>query len=316
MHPDTIFYLAIFDQIDFNKIIDHPNILIAAHFWDDERYQAARTCYRFMRRIDDYIDDHKAAHQVINDKPQFEQSVRNWLDALHKRGTRDPFNRELVKTLNRFLIPVWTMERFARSMVYDIHHDGFANLDDFLDYSQGASVAPSSVFVHLCGLRQDKKRFLAPLFDVREAAMPCAIFSYLVHIIRDFEKDQKNNLSYFADDLILKNGLTRESMKEIAEGGKVTEGFRNLVGEYYDLADHYRLKTYEVIRRIAPLVEPRYRLSLHIIFNLYLMVFERIDIREGGFSTAELNPDALEIRDRVYRTITGFDPDSPDGFSS
>lgn len=316
MNPETSFYLSIFDQIDFGRIIDHPNILIAAHFWDNERYQAARTCYKFMRAIDDFIDDHKAGHRIISDKDRdkFESTVQDWLDSLKAGKNRDPFKKELIKTLNHFLIPMWTMERFARSMVYDIYHDGFPTLADFLEYSQGASVAPSSVFVHLCGLREENGHYSDPAFDVREAATPCAIFSYLVHIIRDFQKDQNNNLSYFADDLILKHGLTRESMKEIAAGGRITQGFRELMGEYYAIADQYRIKTHEVIRRIAPLVGTRYRLSLHIIFNLYLMVFERIDLTKSNFSSIELNPTSGEIRERVYRTVMEFDPDSADGF--
>lgn len=50
----------ILDEIDFEKISRHPNILIAARFWDDERYQAAVTSYKLMRAIDDMIDDRKA----------------------------------------------------------------------------------------------------------------------------------------------------------------------------------------------------------------------------------------------------------------
>ena len=38
---------------------------------------------------------------------------------------------------------------------------------------------------------------------LRSAATPCAMFSYLVHIIRDFQKDQQNNLNYFADDVMI-----------------------------------------------------------------------------------------------------------------
>ena len=46
-------YSSIFNTIDFEKIIDHPNILIAAAFWDDKRYKAARICYKYMPAIDD-----------------------------------------------------------------------------------------------------------------------------------------------------------------------------------------------------------------------------------------------------------------------
>jgi hypothetical protein len=30
-------FLEIFNSIDFNKIKDHPNILIAANFWEHDR---------------------------------------------------------------------------------------------------------------------------------------------------------------------------------------------------------------------------------------------------------------------------------------
>jgi hypothetical protein len=62
-----------------------------------------------------------------------------------------------------------------------------------------------------------------------------------------------------------------------------------------------------MICRIKPLVEPRSQLSLEIIFDLYLMVFERIDIEHGTFSTEELNPTWQEIRERVGQTIGRFE---------
>jgi hypothetical protein len=72
------------------------------------------------------------------------------------------------------------------------------------------------------------------------------------------------------------------------------------------LADEYRLKTYDIIREIRPLLEPRYQLSLEIIFDLYLMVFERIDLINGKFTAEELNPTPDETRERVYNKIMNF----------
>jgi phytoene/squalene synthetase len=201
------------------------------------------------------------------------------------------------------------MEAFAKSMIYDINNDGFPTLKAFLEYAGGASVAPASIFVHLNGLSKVNDNYEIPPFDVKWAATPCAVFSYLVHIVRDFQKDQLNNLSYFADDLIAKNGLSRQKLHEFAEGKPVDNNFRNLIKHYYLLADEYRRKTYDVIKEIRPLLEPRYQLSLEIIFNLYLMVFERIDIQKGKFTTGELNPTPEETKERVYRTIMNFEAD-------
>jgi phytoene synthase len=308
MNSDKKQFIEIFNSIDFHKIKDHPNILIAANFWAEERYSAAKTCYKFMRSIDDLIDDYKAANNVIapGERKSFTANVNDWLDMILVEGKANPFRKELTDTIDRFRIPIWPLEAFAKSMLYDINHDGFATLNSFLEYSQGASVAPASIFVHLNSISKKDGKYEVPPYDVREAATPCAIFSYLVHIIRDFQKDQLNNLNYFTDDLIAKNNLTRDDLREIAHGGQAGKNFRNLVRVYYSLADEYRLKTYKMIRKIRPLLESRYQLSLEIIFNLYLMVFERIDIEKGSFRTEELNPTPEETKERVYQTILNF----------
>jgi phytoene synthase len=260
-----------------------------------------------MRAIDDLIDCHKESHIRIaeNEKKQFLQHVQTWIETSEggKNGNAD---HELTQTILRFHIPSWPMHAFATSMIYDIDNSGFRTLQDFITYSQGASVAPASIFVHLSGLGHKDGIYIRPAFDVKDAATPCAMFSYLVHIIRDFQKDQLNNLNYFADDMMAKNGLTADDLSSMAKGDPISKGFREMIREYWLLADKYRKETDEVILRIWPMLEPRYRLSLQIIFNLYLMVFERINIETGSFTTQELNPTAGEIKQRVRQTIENF----------
>jgi phytoene/squalene synthetase len=308
MNSQKDYFIEIFNSIDFNRIIDHPNILVAANFWDHERFCAAKTCYKFMRAIDDLIDNHKAKNKLIkvHERQEFVANVEEWMKMIIVSQDCNPQNAELTETIERFRIPLWPLEAFAKSMIYDINNDGFPTMKAFLDYSGGASVAPAAIFVHLNSITKNNGGYIDPPFDVRWAATPCAIFSYLVHIIRDFQKDQLNNLSYFADDLIAASGLTRERLREFAYGEPVDNNFRSLIRHYYDLADEYRTKTHNVIRQIRPMLEPRYQLSLEIIFNLYLMVFEKIDLVNGKFTTEELNPTPAETRDRVYRTILDF----------
>jgi phytoene/squalene synthetase len=308
MNSQTKEFLGILNSIDFHRIKDHPNILVAANFWEKERYEAAKICYRYMRAIDDLIDNYKAANKAIGTgiRDEFISNVDDWLNILFSPDNTNPDHADLARTISRFRIPLWPLQAFARSMVYDINYDGFPTLQSFLDYSQGASVAPASIFVHLCGLTIENSDYRDPLFDVRSAATPCAIFSYVVHIIRDFQKDQTNNLNYFADETVEKNGLSRDDLRQIAAGMPVPKGFRNMIREYCALAAGYRDKTALIIKEISPLVEPRYRLSLRIIFDLYQMVFERIDAEKGNFTTSELNPTPEETRERVYRTISGF----------
>ncbi|HJV77552.1 MAG TPA: squalene/phytoene synthase family protein [Paludibacter sp.] len=295
----------IFHSIDFEKIIDHPNILIAAHFWDEERYLAAKVCYKFMRAIDDLIDNYKSEHQTIalEEKAHLETDVNTWINTILNASQNNPAQVELIETVRKFHIPAWPLEAFAKSMIYDIYNDGFPTLQAFLDYASGASVAPASIFVHLGGLTKKEDQYIAPAFDVKRVATPCAVFSYLVHIIRDFVKDHTHNLNYFPDDLMAKNGLNRENLLAMANGGEISAGFREMIRELYVVADEYRQKTYEIMQEIKPQLEPRSQLSLEIIFALYLMVFERIDIENGKFTTEELNPTPEEIKEQVWKVI-------------
>ena len=309
IQPKTSQYLEIFNAIDFGRIIDHPNILIAAHFWDTERYEAAKTCYKFMRAIDDLIDNYKSGHTTIiqEEKARLEEDVKNWITVFLNTTPTDTAHTELIHTIKTFGIPAWPLDAFAKSMIYDIYNDGFPTLQDYLDYAGGASVAPASIFVHLCGLTKVNGKYVPPAFDVKEIATPCAIFSYLVHIIRDFVKDHTHNLNYFPDDLMKKYHLDRTNLLDMATGAEITSGFREMIRELYLVANEYRIKTYRVMQEIMPVLEPRCQLSLAIIFDLYLMVFERINIENGKFTTEELNPTPKEIKERVKIVIEKFE---------
>ncbi|HET6557797.1 MAG TPA: squalene/phytoene synthase family protein [Prolixibacteraceae bacterium] len=308
LHPTLSLYQDIFHSIDFKKIIDHPNILIAARFWEPERYQAAKNCYKFMRAIDDLIDHHKTEHGSIaqQDKADFETQVVTWISSVADASQDEMTQAELMETVHKFCLPLWPLEAFAKSMIYDIYHDGFPTLQSFIEYAGGASVAPASIFVHLCGLTKKDGKYKPPMFDVKRVSTPCAIFSYLVHIIRDFQKDHLNNLNYFGDDLMEKNGLNRQRLLHMAQGAPITDGFRELIRELYEVAELYRRETYDMIQEVRPFLEPRCQLSLEIIFTLYQMVFERIDVKKGSFTTQELNPTPQEIKERVWKTIMEF----------
>ena len=130
-------YLNLFNGIDFERIKDHPNILIAASFWDNSRYEAARTFYRFMRTIDDLIDDHKAEHLQFSEdeKKKYVLDVQQWLNTIRNSTRENSLYQELTETIDRFHIPLWPIEAFAKSMVYDINHEGFSTLHQFLELS-------------------------------------------------------------------------------------------------------------------------------------------------------------------------------------
>jgi len=297
-------------DVDYKDILTNPILDIAARFWEKDRYQAFKICYRSMRRMDDLVDHRKASGKQISrvEVKQIRLLMFNWLEAIRKKDLSDPFRKEFVEVLERYKIPYWPWERLYRSMVYDLEHNGYRSLLTFLRYAEGAAVAPASVFMHLCGVSEKESRYFRPDFDIRLTARPLALFSYLVHIIRDFQKDQLNNLNYFADNLLSQHGLTRNDLRMIAEGGPISDSFRDLIGAYISFAEHYRKKARRMIDDIVTLLHPRYQLSLEIIYQLYLQIFEKIDPHNGGFNDSELNPSPEEVKIRIQQTINNFTP--------
>jgi hypothetical protein len=115
VQPKNDLFLDIFNAIDFEKIVDHPNILIAARFWEPERYQAAKKCYQFMRSIDDLIDNYKSEHVSIapDDQSRFEANVCQWINTITEASQSNTAHAELIETVRRFCIPVWPLQAFA-----------------------------------------------------------------------------------------------------------------------------------------------------------------------------------------------------------
>jgi len=300
------------DGQDFNQILTNPFLDIAARFWDEPRYHAFRVCYRSMRLIDDLVDERKVAGEPFlpEEQAHYRSLICRWLDQLRRRRPADKFHEELLASLGRFAIPLWPWERLCHAMIYDLDHDGFATFRVFLRYAEGAAIAPASVFVHLCGvIESGDGRYRSPSYDIRKAARPLALFSYLVHIMRDFQKDQLRGLNYFAADLLAAHSLGRADLRRAAEGGPISPALRDLQASYRSLADYYRSRARLTLDRLAGSLEPRYRLSLEVIYGLYDLVFERIDPRTSSFSAQELNPSSKEVKRKLQTILAEFKAD-------
>ncbi len=308
--PNTKTRLDFALELDFSQILTNPILDIAARIWDDDRYEAFRICYRSMRRIDDLVDHRKAGAGTIApaEAHVMESMIADWLASMHKGVGEGDYQKEFLKTCAHFVLPLWPWERLCRAMVYDLYHDGFASFNQFLRYVEGAAVAPAAVFMHLCGITRNGDGYASPRFDIRRVSRPLALFSYLVHIMRDFEKDQNSALNYFPDDLLARHGLTVADLRSIAASQTPTPQFRSLMSHYKGIAERYRREARAVMDATLPLLEPRYQLSWELIYNLYLQIYERIDPEHGTFTAPALNPSPYEVQARIQQTIDQFVP--------
>lgn len=299
--------LVIVDS-DFESILTNPILDIAARFWDEDRYQAFKVCYRSMREIDDLVDDRKEDGQALSPDEQisYTEHINELLNGLVNSESGGRTVRMLLEVIQRFKIPLWPWQRLAKAMIYDIKNDRFDSFITFRRYSEGAAIAPASIFMHLCGISQSGQEFSLPKFDIRKAARPLAIFSYLVHIMRDFEKDQTRNLNYFPNDILKKHELTPAEIQALCKSSIIDDRIRSLFADYKRLADYYRIRALSSVNNTIPYLQPKYQLSLKIIYSLYLQIFDKIDCENGSFSTQELNTSPTEVQEQIDFTVKNF----------
>lgn len=295
-------------HLDFSAILTNPILDIAARVWEEDRYAAFRVCYRSMRMIDDLVDHRRAEQSPItpDEVTSIEASINQWvIDALTGRSS-DEFTAQFLTTVDEYRLPFWPWERLCRAMVYDLTHNGFSSFHSFLRYSEGAAISPAAVFMHLCGVRGEAGNRQAPPYDIRLAARPLAIFSYLVHLMRDFEKDQREGLNYFSDDILRQNDLTKEKLRELAIAQQTTKELRGLMSAYHHIAGEYQKRARAVVDQTLPMLAPRYQLSLELIYSLYSQIYAQIDPVHGEFTTPATNPEKAAIESCIHMTINRF----------
>ena len=306
-HTENYQDLVIVDS-DFESILTNPILDIAARFWDEDRYQAFKVCYKSMREIDDLVDDRKVDGQTFSPAEQisYTENINELIGGLGKTESGGRTQRMLLEVIQRFKIPLWPWQRLAKAMIYDIKNDGFDSFMTFRRYTEGAAISPASVFMHLCGVSQSGQEFSLPKFDICKAARPLAIFSYLVHIMRDYEKDQTRNLNYLPNDILKRHSLTAAEIQNLCKSGIVDDRVRSLFADYKRLADYYRKKALNSVNNTIPYLKPKYQLSLKLVYSLYMQIFDKIDCENGSFSTAELNPTPAEVQEKIDFTVKNF----------
>ena len=166
---------------------------VARLFPDRERFLAFCALYASMRWIDDRVDDGLSSARELE---RWEESI----DAAYAGD--DPgqsFGPALVHTFAHFQLSPEPWRRLREAMSYDLGAGGFAAYEDFLDYAEGATVAPASIFATLLLMRPEDKMFrpLVSYENIRDAVRPAAVACYEIHILRDAKEDLAAGRNYF-----------------------------------------------------------------------------------------------------------------------
>jgi phytoene synthase len=256
---------------------------VAKLFEDPDRFRAFCATYASMRWVDDAVDLHQAARQLDLWEREIDQVFRGQVGSLD-------FGPALADTLERFDFAEEPWKRLARAMRHDIEADGFGTYQSFLDYAEGATVAPASVFATLLLMRPGTPRSgpAIPYERIRDAVRASAVACYEVHILRDAQEDLKAGRNYFPHDELERYRLSGSSeLSDVWRPYLRAYAMRTRGGWEPALAD---------LREIESPMTARERLMLHLLVEFYGRSLKKI-MRLGCNVWDDVHwPEAEEVR--------------------
>jgi|GEM_PF-2396646 len=212
--------------------------------------------YCAMRVIDDEVDDvflALADSRRDAERPGVARRVEQWrndaVESLQGRyvTTDDTDDARIFvamnATLGRSNMGTDAFHGLANAMQRDVAERPLAMWDEFLDYTEGAAVAPAAVFVFILAakVKRDGTSHASLSRPCADYARHLAIFSYLVHILRDLKADAERAPQHLTlpDDLLARAGLTKAQLQHAARQGD-DSALAPLVGIIAELCErHY-----------------------------------------------------------------------------
>lgn len=212
--------------------------------------------YCAMRVIDDEVDDvflALADSERDAARPSVAARVEQWRHdaaaSLEGRyvATGDTEDARIFSAMNATLgrsnMGTKAFHGLADAMQRDVAERPLALWDEFLDYTEGAAVAPAAVFVFILAakVKRDGSSHTSLSKPCADYARHLAIFSYLVHILRDLKADAERAPQHLTlpDDLLAQAGLTKAQLQHAARQGD-DSALAPLVGIIAELCErHY-----------------------------------------------------------------------------
>jgi phytoene synthase len=169
---------------------------------------------------------------------------------------------------------------FVDAMRFDVSHPRFADFDAFISYAQGATVAPTVIYVYLLTSTLDEDGcYRVHDFDYQTCGRELGIFAYLAHILRDVREDAlvgSTGLVYLSLADLQDCQLRDVDLRDFAQRMQSDARFTKLVGMISARAQSYAQRGGTLVQHILPRMSPDCRFVLQLIVVYYRELLRRV----------------------------------------
>ena len=268
---------------------DRSNLYIVSQFFADRaRYDAFIAMYAVMRLIDDRVDNitdkaclSPAARQaLLLELDEWERRIR----AAYQGNASGSIDIALACAVTTFPVPLHLWLSFVDAMRFDVRKSRFDDFNEFLDYGEGATVAPTSIYVYLLTSRKQPDGVYRVVdFDVIGCGRELGRFAYVAHVLRDVREDLQvgqTGLVYLSIADLAAHQLTEHDLRALVDNiapESTLIRWRRLVHAICARAQHMRRRGADLARRKWDELPADCSFIFRLIVGTYAELLDRID---------------------------------------
>jgi len=275
------------------------------------RYFAFVTLYAVMRIVDDLVDNTKSAGIKKLDEKSLRLQVNLWHKRILSAHSGTPYQFEEKKSTDKveidhavttifanFPMPINLWNDFFEAMVFDIKHERFENFEQFVAYSKGASVAPTTIYIYLLAAQKDgSNKFIMREESFLECGYNLGIFAYIAHILRDVKKDMlagENGLFYITNLDLHTHNLDDIKITEMTNNSSACRNWESLVQTLVDRAKGYEEEGTKLANKIFPTMDKECAWILDMIITIYRTLLKIINQHPQKLITSRIDVSYLQ----------------------
>ena len=275
--------------------------LTSCYFTDRAKYHAFCGLYAVMRVVDDRIDAIPSRAALSRHEQGREIAVvdawREALEAAYRGEVVDGPRLDacdhpqahsllvaLTETVRSFPAPFELWRNFFDAMERDVSRPRFATYEEFLAYAEGATVAPTTIYLFLIAARPgDDGVYAVPEgFDLLGCGRHLGLFAYLGHILRDLEDDLMTGdegLLYLAEDDMETFGVTEELLRRDIAAGAASPPVTDLSRELTARSRHELAAGRALAAGLDGHLTPDCAFVLELICSIYEHLLDKLEAR-------------------------------------
>jgi phytoene synthase len=279
---------------------DRSNLYrVSLLFEDRARYDAFIAMYALMRVIDDRVDSfpdkyalsEASRRLLLAELDAYEEQI----ESAYRGDPCSPLSTALCAAIETFPVPASLWSLFLRAMRFDVTSPRFVDYPEFLSYSEGATCAPTSIYLYLLASTRDERNVYRCTFDFEQCGRDLGLFAYLCHILRDFVRDLsvgERGLVYVSQADLLAHDLSESCLREMVARGEADDRFCRLVRALCQRAAVYQKRGTATALAQRPFLDADCAVILTLIISMYSTLLERIEedptrILRGGCSLSD-----------------------------